>query len=119
MTAAEERAARDDRIVRMSRQGVFVEEIARRTGVTERTVTRVRVAYGLAAPKQKVTEAQLDRARRLMEEGESREVAAAAVGVAPKSLAQRFPDLKWSNKERAQAAAFARQMKKLERRLAA
>lgn len=99
-------ADRTRKIAALTRQGYSAKDIAVQLRVTPRTVVRHRALAGVTEPRAPfITDAQLAQARRLMDDGCSREETARTVGISVASLTHHIPEFPlWS---RAEASAYA------------
>lgn len=95
-------AQRKAQTAQLTREGRSSAEIAALLGVHVRTVVRYRKATGTqrGGPRQPTSREQLELARRLMEDGCSREEAARTIGVSANTLERHFPGMCWTRAQR-------------------
>ena len=92
-----ERAERCKAVAAMTRRGMTAPEIAEALGTTARTVQRYRSAAGVAKPLPKrLTAAQLDFARQLLDDGSSFKEVARSIGCDPATISYWFPGRGWT-----------------------
>lgn len=93
----------DDRrsgVIAMTRLGMSAAEIAVLLGVTDRTVQRDRAATGLSRPPAPpLTDAELARARALIDDGCSHTEVARTLGVHQTTVSSHFPGRGWTYAE--------------------
>ena len=102
-------AERRERVQEMTRNGMTVIRIAEALGVTDRTVTRDRVALGIANPVAiHMTDHQRATARQLLNDGCSYNEAARTIGMGGQAVRRAFPGHGWTRRQGAQWGLFVR-----------
>lgn len=83
-------------IVEMSRQGMLVKTIADKLHISQRTVERYRDRTNTKAFEHKpLTEAELARAKELLEDGASYADVGRTIGRSPHAIRKRIPGYSW------------------------
>jgi len=108
MANREGRAARREDVRRLTAEGRPAHEIARRLGVTERTVTRDRGALGIAQPQSRVSPEQERLIAALVEDGAPFREIERTVGVSRDAIGRRHPGRAWTRTQVAEYAALQR-----------
>lgn len=98
-------AERNAEIVRLARLGNSSETIARVLRISKSTVLRVRQENGLGVKQgiKPLTPELIEQARKLLEDGASRNETAATLHVSADQLRRALPDLKWDREAMRQA----------------
>lgn len=100
----EQRTARDDRVVELTRRGVPVAEIAHQLGMAPRSVFRIRHQRCLAKPPpRRFTADEIATVETMLADGASLHEIARTLGRDPKTVNKRFRGRGWS---KIQAAEF-------------
>lgn len=108
-------AARRAAILELDKNGVDIDEIAQRVGISRRTVQRIRSDAGLTRSARYATEDEKLRAKAMLSDGASYEEVARTLGRYGSTIASWFPGYAWSFDQRREAAMMAREMANLER----
>lgn len=108
MATREEQEARRREVRRLTVSGWPSERIAHELGVTARTVTRDRVALGIAQPWRTVSPEQEHAIAALVEDGAPFREVARTVGVSLETIRRRHPGRGWTP---AQAAEYGHLMR--------
>ena len=109
MSGRDEIAERREAVARAARAGMTVEAIAAQLGVTDRTVTRDRVALGIAAPGPKyVTPEQWAVVERLLDDGASLKEAALTIGASHAAVCRKCKGRGWTKSDVGAWGAFMR-----------
>ena len=96
-------------VAQLTRDGASAREIARRLGVTSRTVLRDRGVLGIAQPEvPPISPDRLALAHRLLDDGASYREAARTVDCSQGTLAAHFPGYGWTTLDSARFAAYCR-----------
>ena len=99
-TDREEVSRRRETVAELTRAGLSAREIAVRLNITERTVVRHRGLTGVAQPTPpRLTDEQLDTARRLISEGAPYKEIAHTIGCCGSTVAYHFPGRGWTRKQ--------------------
>ena len=108
MANREGQAARREDVLRLTAEGWPAHEIARRLGVTERTVRRDRVVLGIAQVCPRVTPEQERLIAALVEDGAPFREIARTVGVSAEAIRHRHPGRGWTPAQVAAHGALMR-----------
>ncbi|MFK0072677.1 hypothetical protein [Arthrobacter woluwensis] len=100
--------ARRREVRRLTVSGCTSERIARELGVTARTVTRDRVALGIAQNPVRLSPEQEHQIAALVEDGAPFHEIARTVGVSPEAIRRRHPGRGWTPSQTARHAALIR-----------
>lgn len=85
-----------EKISHYSKIGLTVEAIARRTGVSTRTVERYRKHSGTwAGPRKKITPEEISRAKEMLEEGINYSEVARTLGRSARAIRAHLPGYSW------------------------
>lgn len=96
VTAQARDPARDQRIAKLTEDGLTAEAIAAELGVTARTVQRARVRRGVAKPAaRRMTAEDLRRARELLDDGASLGEVSRTIGRDLHTIGKHFPGCGW------------------------
>lgn len=105
----EQLAERNERIARMTQQGMSAKQIGIELRITARTVVRVRRAQGVALPAPKpLTAEEIRRANELLDDGYSLNEVARTIGRCIDSVRHHFPGRGWSRRECSEYASLVR-----------
>ncbi len=105
----------EDRIVDLTCEGWTAAQIAQETGVTARTVTRIRRRCGVAGPVYpRLSDEELELAERMLADGASIVDVARTLGRSEDAMRKRFRGRGWSNAQVAEYRAMLRKLKQLE-----
>lgn len=101
----------DERVVELSRQGATARQISEVMGCHRESVTRVLRRNGLTAPPAPpLTDEEVERARRVIEDGGSLTEAARTIGRSRRAIRSRFPDAAWTRTQIGQHRAMLRKL---------
>jgi transposase-like protein len=108
---------RNNRILRLAREGIHPNVIAEAVGVAKATVFRVRRDAGDTALMQyrRGTEAEKLQAKQLLEDGASYWEVGRTIGFSGSSVSRWFPGYSWSAQQRSESSAMSRKLNQLER----
>lgn len=98
-----------EKLVRMAERGATITQMAEALGVTERSVSRYKLAFGLTQCQtgyRPLPEGWKDQAEALFNEGYSQMAVAELVGVSAGTVARHFPGRGWN---RSEIGSYARQ----------
>lgn len=119
MATREETADRRRRVVELTRQGLGLVVIAEILGTTARTVSRDRLACGIARPWRAPTvlsEEQQAIADRLLEDGASPTEVSRTLGVGRNYIQRRYRSYAWNHAQMAEYMTLCRRMRSLEQK---
>lgn len=103
-------AQRREHVAELTRNGYSTNQIAVIVGTTPRTVVRLRAAAGVSKPSAgpPMTDAEIARAKALLDDGCSYREVARTLGRAEGTIARRFPGRGWPKGLGASIAQFER-----------
>lgn len=115
MSAASERAERNEKIAEMTRAGLTTLEIAAWMQLSKRTVTRARrkVGASIRGPEIPMSADELRRAEIMFEDGCSASEVARTLGRSPSAILRKFPGRGWTHVQCGEYAAVVRQSRKV------
>lgn len=106
-----------EKFLKLQAAGCTAREIATELGVTTRTIVRARASHGLSASTnsgRRVTAERLEAARRLLEDGCSRNQVAVTLRMDWATIARHFPESPvWSPQEAGRYARMVRDLNNL------
>ena len=104
--------SRRERVVALTQQNYTALQIAQILGITTRSVVRHRKAAGIAqTPPSYLTEAEIQQATAMLEDGASRREVARTLGRSESAIGNHFPNYGWNQ---SQACTYGRMRRMLD-----